>query len=239
MSITLDELHPKLLVSELCKSIDPAAALQPGDCYDVIAGLDLPVYITTNYDDLLLHALRSKRKEPMPLLCPWHDSLHESAGETYSYDPTPTKPAVYYLHGRADVPNSIVVTEDDYLDFIVWITRQWKVQADDSHITSAVKRALAMHSLLFIGYSQNDWTFRVLMRSMRQTNSALRTLSVAVQLSPLDDDAAEVDQDKVADYLTRYFEGVQGTRVRLYWGTAQQFVTELKDRLAATNGGSP
>jgi len=236
MAITGDAISPKELIAKMCTDVDPLAALQSGDSYDIIAGLDLSIYITTNYDDLLLHALRSKRKQPQALLCPWHNSVHESAKATYMYKPSPSEPVVYYLHGSAQEIGSIVVTEDDYLDFIVWVTRQWMVQPDVSYIAPAVRQALAQNSLLFIGYSQNDWSFRVLMRSIRETGASLGALRIAVQLSPLDDNATEVDQEKVTDYLTSYFTGIQGNPVKIYWGSANDFLRELKVRLERTEG---
>jgi hypothetical protein len=230
IAITRDLAYAKDLVAKMCTAVDLAGALQSGDCYDMISDLELPIYITTNYDDLLLQALRNKRKQPQPLLCPWNTSVHELAKKTYNYEPTPQRPAVYYLHGNSQKPSSIVLTEDDYLDFIVWVTQSWH-HAKQSYISPAVKYALAETSLLFIGYSQNDWSFRVLMRSIRQTGANFGATNVAVQLSPLAADATELDQDKVADYLTKYFTGVQKNPVKLYWGTADAFMRELKQRL--------
>lgn len=237
MAIAWDPLSPKERISDLCKAIDPAKDLQPGDPYDIIAGLELPVYITTNYDDLLFHALHNKGKEPKVLLCPWHNSLTAQARATWAYDPSPEGPVIYHLHGSAKELGSIVITEDDYLDFIVWVSRQWSKQASVSFIATAVKTALARNSLLFIGYSQNDWSFRVLMRSIRQTGVNLGARHVAVQLSPLGADATEVDQEKVAAYLTKYFTGIQSNNpVSLYWGTANDFLKDLRARLAGTEG---
>jgi hypothetical protein len=232
MAVTRDGPFPKDLVSEMCKKVHPAEALQPGDAYDIIAGLNLPMYITTNYDDLLMHALRNRRKTPQALLCPWQPSLDEQAEKTYQYQPTPENPAVYYLHGRADEPTSIVITEDDYLDFIVWVAQRWKEQADVSYIAPIVKNALASNTLLFIGYSQNDWTFRVLMRCIRQTGANRGARHVAVQLSPLGDDATEEDQEKVAEYIASYLAGQRNNPVTLYWGKADAFLKDLQKRLA-------
>jgi len=237
MAIMEDRVSPKLRVSEMCKKIDPAEALQPGDAYDVISDLDSPMYITTNYDDLLLHALRNKRKEPKALLCPWNRTIHALVRETYKYQPSSSKPAVYYLHGSAQELGSIVITEDDYLDFIVWVTKEWKVQPNVSRIAPAVKAALAANTLLFIGYSQSDWTFRILMRCIRQTGGSLGARHVAFQLSPLNDDATEVDQDKVADFLTKYFMGIQSNNpVTVYWGSADAFLKDLQARMAKAKG---
>ena len=232
-----DPLVPKERIAEVCSTVNLAQALQDGDPYDVISGLDLPVYITTNYDDLLLQALRNRRKEPRPMLCPWNDLSYELAGEDdlYRHEPDERTPAVYFLHGNAQEPGSIVLTEDDYLDFIVWITRQWREQAAISRIAPCVKQAMAKTSLLFIGYSQNDWTFRVLMRSIRETGANLRALNIAVQLSPLGEDAAEEDQEKVTDYLTSYFSNLQDNSVKLYWGTAREFCQELQERREASS----
>ncbi len=234
IAITRDPPYPKELVSKACKAVDLAKAIQPGDCYDMIADLELPIYITTNYDDLLLQALRNKRKQPQALLCPWNTSVQELAKKTYTYDPSPERPAVYYLHGSAQKPGSIVLTEDDYLDFIVWITRSWKLQANVSYIAPAVKYALAETSLLFFGFSQNDWSFRVLMRCIWQTGANLGATNVAVQLSPLGPNATEVDREKVANYLTEYFRGIHNNPVKIYWGKAEEFMRELKTRLAET-----
>lgn len=236
MAITRDLQFPKERVSELCMNIDPAEALQPGDSYDVISDLDLPIYITTNYDDLLLHALRNKRKDPKVLLCPWHSSLYEQAGETYDYVPSAEKPAIYYLHGSAHEPGSIVITEDDYLDFILWVTQHWREDPKISHVATAVKGAFGRNSLLFIGYSQKDWTFRVLMRIIRESSASLGARHVAVQLSPVNADATVVDQEEVFEYLTKYVARGRDNPVTLYWGTADAFLKDLRTRLAETKG---
>jgi hypothetical protein len=233
MAITRDDPFPKERVSELCRKIHPAEALRRGDSYDIISSLDLPMYITTNYDDLLMHALQNNGKTPQALLCPWHNSLYRLAGETYTYAPTPEKPAVYYLHGSATVPRSIVITEDDYLDFIVWVTQKWKEQPDVSRIAPAVIDALGTNSLLFIGYSQKDWSFRVLMRCIRQAGNSLGARHIAVQL-PLRKDATQEDQDNISEYVTRYFAKIQGNPVTIYWGTADEFLKDLQKHMGET-----
>ena len=58
------------------------------------------------------------------------------------------------------------------------------------NVNNRVKAALARSSLLFVGYSQNDWSFRVLMRTIQLTGANLGRLNIAVQLNP----AAKADQ---------------------------------------------
>jgi hypothetical protein len=82
--------------------------------------------------------------------------------------------------------------------------------------------ALAGSSLLFVGYRLADWDFRVLHRGIVMAGEqSLRRLSVTVQLK-----ASEAAQA----YLGRYFEAMN---VRVYWGSAEDFMTELAARWEA------
>jgi hypothetical protein len=40
-----------------------------------------------------------------------------------NHRPSPTEPLVYHLHGFDQVPPSLVLSEDDYLEFLVAIPR--------------------------------------------------------------------------------------------------------------------
>ena len=85
-------------------------------------------------------------------------------------------------------------------------------------------------SLLFIGYSLADIDFRVLFRGLRgNLEESLRRMSVAVQL-PYDN--AHPNKEKAEQYITEYFGSMT---VRVYWGTAKQFATELWDRWRSYN----
>ena len=96
---------------------------------------------------------------------------------TPGFVPTPASPVVFHLHGRLSVPESLVLTEDDYLDFLVTVSRDQKL------LPHQIKRAMAGASLLFIGYRLADWNFRVLHRGLVMAGEpSLRRLSVTVQL---------------------------------------------------------
>lgn len=76
--------------------------------------------------------------------------------------------------------------------------------------------------MLFIGYGLADWDFRVIHRGIVMAGEqSLRRLSVTVQL-PQEPDATS--------YLDRYFGSM---RVRVYWGTAEEFMKELSRRWEA------
>ena len=51
----------------------------------------------------------------------WPRSVFEEDPE---YKPDKDNPLVYHLFGRLDIPESLVLTEDDYFDFLVGVTKE-------------------------------------------------------------------------------------------------------------------
>ena len=92
----------------------------------VLADLNLPIYITTNYDHIIEEALKSRGKEPISDFCRWSEDLVEYANENEinsklydkdaDYKATSANPLVYHLYGDIDHPSSLVLTEKDYID---------------------------------------------------------------------------------------------------------------------------
>lgn len=217
-----DAMLPKeLLVRELAKVPAPdfSRAEEP---HAALADLPLPVYLTTNYDDFMTEALRSRGKAPRRDFCRWNSEIrHEPQVLDPDFAPSPAEPAVFHLHGHFEVAASIVLAEDDYLDFLVATSR------DPDLIPHQILRSLASSSLLFVGYRLADLDFRVLHRGLvSATEPALRRLSVTVQLPHGTADARE--------YLDKYFGAM---RVRVFWGTAEEFTGELRERWRARDAG--
>ena len=127
-----------------------------------------------------------------------------SSRSTPTNFPSPEDPLVYHLHGRLDILESLVLTEDDYLDFLVAISQ------DDRLLPHPIQKALAGSSLLFIGYRLADWDFRVLHRGLVMAGEqSLRRLSVTVQIP---------EHPEANQYLDQYFGAMN---VRVFWGTAE------------------
>ena len=76
--------------------------------------------------------------------------------EEPDYRPSAERPLVYHLFGRLSVPKSVVLTEDDYFDFLIGVT------TNNDLIPAVVRRALADTALLFLGFNLDEWDFRVL-----------------------------------------------------------------------------
>jgi len=223
-----DSMYPKDRLLALLSGQKKPDFSQPDqrlDCIRALAELPLPVYMTTNYDDLLVEALRHTQppKNPRREICKWHGGL-KAVPTVFStaakYKPDHVNPVVFHLHGSNDYPSSLVLTEDDYLDFMVNISKNQKI------LPPRIQEALTNASLLFIGYRLRDINFRVIYRGLVQSmEGSLRRLNVTVQMKPPDDHAG--DTDAAEKYLSDYFEDL---KVRVYWGTAGQFAHELLDR---------
>ncbi len=193
--------------------------------HSFLADLPLSLYITTNYDNFLFQALKYRLREPHQELCRWNNYLKDfpsvfDPGSTVEI--SPANPVVYHLFGHVQVPESMVLTEDEYLDFLVNISR------DQNIIPRRIQKALVNTSLLFLGYDLNDWRFRILFRGLiASLERSLRRTRIAVQVEPQPPELVGITVDHIRwyfeDYLTR-------DDVRIYWGSPLDFIKELKER---------
>lgn len=217
-----DLIFPKEKIARMFKNIASPDFNEIDEPHGVLADLPFPIYITTNYDSFIVQALKSRNKEPKQELCLWNKYIKDQSSVFKSepnFIPTPDKPVVFHLHGHIGLPESLVLTEDDYLDFLVNISR------DHTMIPSLIQESITSTSLLFIGYRETDWNFRVLFRGLVSSmEQSLRRVNVAVMLPPPN---LEKEQVKMQKYLTKYFEK---TDVQFYWGTVREFANEIKER---------
>jgi hypothetical protein len=127
---------------------------------------------------------------------------------------------VYHLHGTDESADSLVLIEDDYIEFLANMAQQ------EFELPLVIRRALTTSSLLFIGYSIADWNFRVLLASLNRYKPIGGTrLNVAVMPKP---GAAESKPEEVQAYLTEYYRDMN---VRVHWSTGKDFLIELHQRL--------
>jgi len=226
LAISRDAMFPKEEVLKLLKeqleqwqkNVEVADFFKsPDQPLSIMADLPLPIFMTTNYDNLIVKALKARQKDPRRELCRWNKYVKEKPSvfdSASGFEPTPANPIVFHLHGHDEVPESLVLTEDDYIDFLVNISRQPDL------LPSRIQEAMTGASLLFIGYRLADLDFRVLFRGLVESlEGGLRRFSVAVQLPPED-----LEQQK---YWVDYFDRMD---VKVYWGKANNFMAELRDR---------
>jgi CHAT domain-containing protein/SIR2-like protein len=197
--------------------------------FSVLARLPAPVYVTTVYSRLLAQALIDADRKPEVELCRWHEEADwpESVFDLEpSYRPTPERPLIYHLLGTFDEPDSLVVTEDDYFDFLIGVTRNQDL------VPTVVRRRLSDSALLFLGFRLDEWDFRVLYRSLLRSEGVRRRdayTHVAVQIDP--EEGVTIDAARARKYLESYFTSA---RVSLYWGSTEHFVKELAQEWAVS-----
>ncbi len=198
----------------------------PNQVHRVLADFDLPLYLTTNPDNFMVEALKAQGKEPVREICRWSEDLDwlpSRFAQDDAYEPTPDEPLVYHLFGSDEEINSPVLTEDDYLRFLV------RVSAERDRIPNLIREALSSSSLMFVGYSLYDWEFRVLMHGLvASLEQRLRFKYVAVQLEF--EEAAEADLEAVQTFLEQYF---QDADINVFWGSTAQFIAELREHWEA------
>ncbi len=225
LAVEYDQMFPKGKIRKLFRNVKPPDFKKSEDLHGIISGLPLPVYITTNYDDLLVQALQSRNKDPKQELCRWNKYLKKlpSIFESESgFNPTPANPVVFHFHGHYKIPQSLVLTEDDYLDFLVNISK------DQDLLPPRIRQAWAGTSLLFLGYRLADWDFRVLFRSLvTYLERSIGMSHVSVQLVPGEEGISAKQKQKAQEYLNSYFGRLD---IRVYWGTCREFSAELKRR---------
>jgi hypothetical protein len=176
-------------------------AANPLDPHKVLAEQPFPIYITTMSDDLLVDALREAGKDPQIKVCPWNSTIARDPLPD-DYDPSPQRPLVYYLFGRLREPDSLVITEDDFFDYLTGFAhnKQW--------IPEVVRSGLVNAALLFLGFQLDSWDFRILYRSIiKQEGYQLRGryASVAAQIDP--EGSRLLEPERARKYLEQYFQG--------------------------------
>lgn len=125
-----------------------------------LAALDFPLVMTTNFDQLFERSLREFGKQPQ--LCIYSPSA-KNPTEDPTDDPTPATPFVCKLHGDVDEPDSAVVTDEDYIQFVLRMGDKAPFHPVPETFLYRFKR----WPTLFVGYSLIDYNLRLLFKAMR------------------------------------------------------------------------
>lgn len=182
----------------------------------VLASLPIRVVITASPFTFVEDAFRSAGKTPRTELCRWNEALDtiDSAIDD-EYKPSAQEPLIYHLHGLDQYPDSLVLTEDDYLEFLVNVSRgKGNDRTDPLH--ALVRKALS-DDLVLLGFTLTAWSFHVLYSGMIRLNSNRDERGICVlQLAD-----SQVERDYLQDYIEReaHFE--------VFWGDAYAYAKEL------------
>ena len=199
------------------------------DPHNVLASCPTKVFISATRDTLLEDALREQGKTPRTDFCRWRPSLQDSDLPNYpplepGYLPDAQHPLVYHLFGLWDVEDSLVLTEDDFFDYLLAFNKD---TTSSGIVPAMVRRALVDSDLLFLGFRPETWEFRVLYRCLmslegRERSSDDDRQHVAAQIRP--EDGRTLDPRRARSYFEEYFKP---ERINIYWGGVEDFVRDL------------
>ena len=198
--------------------------IHENEIHHQLAALELPLYLTTNVDNFMIEALKSKGLSPRRMGLRWEQP--EAGSPQYVLNPGPSQrePVVLHLNGHDGDPEQLrhlVLSQDDYLEHFVRLSRD-----QESILPMNTLTMLAEHSYLFLGYQLEDWEFRTVLQGLVKHNarpSRERKLHVGVQLEL----GEEITSEEAVKYLSSY---MQEFNIDIYWGSTQQFMNELSSR---------
>jgi SIR2-like domain len=187
---------------------------EPSPMLRALAELNFPIIMTTNYDHLLESALRDAGKDPQKTVYNPQQVTTVSRG-----DPTVGQPIVFKLHGDVESPESIVITDEDYIKFVL------RMNDKDPYdpIPLSLKYHLTLWPTLFVGYSLLDYNLRLLFMTLRWKvdKAAVPDMySVDMTPDPLIVDVWHQQQRYVKfiaadvwNFVPRLYERVRGTEL--------------------------
>ena len=221
MTYSGDALLLKRLIADQIQDAPTPDFSKPHQVHKVLASCDLPLYVTTNYDDFMLRALaQTADRLPRREISPWYDTNPRnrppSPLASRRYAPSVGEPLIFHLHGHHSEPRSLVLTEDDNIDYLV--REAGDIRGDKVKVLpDYVRGRLRATSLLFLGYSLQDWTFHVLFRHLL-AGSPQRRNHVSVQLNP----------GRASAMVRGYWERYLGSQhIWIFWGTTEDFMKKL------------
>lgn len=162
----------------------------------------------------MLRALEAQNKEPKREFHRWNEQLQRipSIFDDINFEPTPNHPIVFHVYGHTEVPESIIITEDDYREFLASASR--KVRP----LPLEIEKVLTATEPLFLGYGLSDEKFRNLM----QVLVPYLKLNIFRPVGTF-----QLGKSNVPKYLEHQFEG-------RFWGSPREalreFATDLRSR---------
>ena len=193
----------------------------PSEVHAALAELPFSLILTTCQDDLMAQALQTAGKKP--IVRRYNLRGNKRDNPEFPLQSSPQEPLVYHLFGSAPEPNSLVLSENDLLDFLI------AVVSDRPPLPSSLRGTLKRgQHFLFIGFGITQWYLRVLLKVLMRSLEFDRNGS-NIATEPLLG-LSEVDREQTILFYQR------GTPIELEDAATGAFLTELKERIAAEGG---
>jgi hypothetical protein len=194
----------------------------PSAVHEKLAALPFSLIVTTGQDALLEQALQAAGKTPATQR--YHLRGDRRDNPEFVLPGSPNSPVVYHLFGNAEEPASLVLSENDVLDFLI------KVVSERPGLPNSLLRALKRvgQSFLFVGFGIRHWDLRILLKILLRALELNRS-GPAIAAEPLSG-LLQSDREEMILFYQR------GTRVELEDDDVEAFLTKLGQRLEADGG---
>ena len=147
----------KALIDEIERQVD--VGKKPSPIIRALAELKFPLVITTNFDQFFERALIRVDKSPFVSFYRKNPFMVTEAPGTFSAQ----QPFLYKIHGDIKHAESVVVTDEDYIDFVLRMSDR-----DPYHpVPETFRYYFKVWPTLFLGYSLMDYNLRLLFKTLR------------------------------------------------------------------------
>ncbi len=191
----------------------PSFASGRDDPLLILANLPFKTILTSSPFTFVEDALRKADKSPRTEVCRWTPELWAGVSSVIdaAYSPSAREPLVYHLLGLDAYPDSLVLTEDDYLDYLGNTCQAQNNQSAD--FIPALVRKTFSDDLIILGFSLDSWAFRVLYSGLIKRSGKAEERGICeIQLPDSEDERSFLD-----DYLNRE------ARFQPYWGSLSDY----------------
>jgi len=195
------------------------APYDPGPLHHILAECPFSLVLTTCHDDLFEKALFAQQKTPSKYR--YHYRGEPRDNMELDARPSPESPALYHLYGRFDRPDSLVLTENDLLEFVTGII------SGRPKLPDSLKSLLRNNTFLFVGFGIQHWYVRVLLKLLIR---AMGISSSAFALESL----GELDTRERQQTVLFYRRGTP--RIEVVDMDGLEFARELSKRLSSEGG---
>jgi hypothetical protein len=195
---------------------------RPSPVHVKLATLPFSLIVTTCQDELMIQALTAAGKAPTAQRYNLRGDKLDNP--EFMLTNSPQSPVVFRLFGDAADPSSLVLSENDVLDFLIAFV------SERPPVPNSLLRALKRvgQSFLFVGFGIRQWELRLLLKLLLRALEVNRggTAVAAESLRGL----LQADREEIILFYQR------GTRVEVEDADVDAFLTELCRRFEKEGG---
>lgn len=179
-----------------------------------LADQSFKMILTTSPFTFVEDALFKVGKKPRTEVCRWTKELQDTIPTAIdrNYIPTVEEPLVYHLLGLDEYVDSLVLTEDDYLDYLGNLCQGQGNESTD-FVPPLVRQAFS-YDLIILGFSLESWAFRVIYAGLIKRSPKQKDRGVCEIQLP----ATENERSLLEDYVRRE------AKFQVFWGTLEEYI---------------